>query len=102
MARNISVSSKRIDRFTLVTLEIVVPELPAELDGYQIVQLTDFHLGPATPVPHLRRAVSITNDLKPGLVLLTGDYVHNDPIGHRHFLATAFSPKLFDWDFRQP
>ncbi len=97
MAYKHTLSKKRINRFSLITLEFSVPELPQELDGYSMVQLTDFHFGPATPLAHLRRAIAVTNDLKPDLVLLTGDYVHNDPIGHRHFLATAFSPKLFDW-----
>ena len=97
MSKKYTVSSKRIDKFEHVTVELKVKDLPDEFVDYHIVQLTDFHFGPATPAAHLRRAIKVTNDLKPDLVLLTGDYVHNDPVGHRHFLATAFSPKLFDW-----
>lgn len=97
MPNSYTVAEKKIGRFQHVTVEFSIPDLPGEFDGYHMLQLTDFHFGPATPAPHLRRAIKLTNDLKPDLILMTGDYVHNDPIGHRHFLATAFSPKLFDW-----
>jgi predicted MPP superfamily phosphohydrolase len=49
--------------------------LPPALDGLRAVQLTDLHHGPWTGRAHIRQVVDAVNDLRPDLVLLTGDYV---------------------------
>jgi predicted MPP superfamily phosphohydrolase len=45
------------------------------LDGFKIVQLSDFHLYPYTDIELVQSAVTITQRLEPDLVVLTGDYV---------------------------
>lgn len=54
---------------------IALPQLPAGLDGYKIVQLSDFHLYPFTMLDLVEKTVAKTNELAPDLVVLTGDYV---------------------------
>lgn len=60
---------------TITRQTIVLPHLPAGLDGYKIVQLSDFHLYPFTTLDLAKRTVARTNELAPDLVVLTGDYV---------------------------
>ena len=90
-------SAKRQGHFLVTTLKLHVPSLPPALQDYRLVQLTDFHYGPATSLSHLAEAVEITRALQPHVLLLTGDYVHRDSIGLRHYLATNVSPSLFRW-----
>jgi predicted MPP superfamily phosphohydrolase len=56
--------------------EVPLPDLPAALDGFRIVHLTDLHCGPVTPERVLRDAVGIAGRLRPDAVMLTGDFVH--------------------------
>ena len=56
-----------------------IPDLPASLEGYTLVQLTDIHLGVFTgprEVDRLREAVA---RLRPELVVLTGDILDSSP-----------------------
>jgi len=43
----------------------------------RLVHLTDLHVGRATPLPLLRQAVQRARDLRPDLVVLTGDYLNH-------------------------
>ena len=61
------------------TMEIVLPRLPAELDGLRIVQLTDLHASRLLQAPWLQAVVDKTNALKPDLNLITGDLVDGSP-----------------------
>jgi uncharacterized protein len=55
-------------------LEVPVERLPAELDGFTIVHLSDFHLGTLSLNGWaLERAVNWTAEQEPDLVVLTGD-----------------------------
>lgn len=57
-------------------LEIVVPRLPAVLDGVRIAHLSDFHLGvPSRGRIATERAVSWVSERQPDLVCITGDLV---------------------------
>jgi uncharacterized protein len=56
-------------------VKIPLARLPREFEGFTIVQLSDFHFDPYFSVTPIRRAVRIVNDLKPDLIVLTGDYV---------------------------
>ena len=49
--------------------------LPGAFDGFKIAQLSDLHRGRVVGAGHLRKAVRLTNDLRPDLVCLTGDYI---------------------------
>lgn len=54
---------------------IALPQLPTGLDGFKIVQLSDFHLYPFTTLALSEETVVRTNELAPDLVVLTGDFV---------------------------
>ncbi len=69
---------------------VPIAGLPEGLDGLRVVQLADLHLGPRVPLPYLEQAVSRAAGLRPDLVVLTGDYIHN---GRRNIDAAA---RLFD------
>ena len=53
--------------------------LHPDLTGLRIVQLTDIHAGPFMSFETIAKIVSTANALKPDLILLTGDYVNNNP-----------------------
>lgn len=57
-------------------LEVPLPGLPEELDGFTIVQLSDLHVGPHVTPDHVRRGVVLANALEADLVILTGDFVY--------------------------
>jgi len=56
-------------------VEIPVAKLPAELEGYRLVQLSDVHVGPTIRGPFVARIVAKVNSLNPDVVALTGDIV---------------------------
>jgi len=58
--------------------DIPIRNLPEDLHGFSIVQLTDMHLRPFTQIELIQRAVIKANLLFPDLVALTGDYVWHD------------------------
>jgi uncharacterized protein len=58
---------------------VKVPNLPPELRGLRIVQLTDLHRSRLTQDRRLRHAVAQANAACPDLILLTGDFVTSDP-----------------------
>lgn len=61
------------------TVEIVLPRLPQELDGFRIVQLTDLHAGKLLQAPWMEAVVDQANALKPDLTVVTGDLVDGSP-----------------------
>ncbi|MBI2895608.1 MAG: metallophosphoesterase [Deltaproteobacteria bacterium] len=50
-----------------------VPDLPTQLDGFRIVQLSDLHVGSLTPATWLEEWVERVNELEADLVAVTGD-----------------------------
>jgi predicted MPP superfamily phosphohydrolase len=59
----------------LERVEIPIQNLKPALEGFTIVQLSDIHLRPYTKPDLVKRAVEMSNELRPDLVVLTGDYV---------------------------
>lgn len=61
-------------------LEEVVIRLPGlrGLDGFNIVQLSDVHIGAFTGAPELAAAEELLRRAKPDLIVLTGDLLDND------------------------
>ena len=53
----------------------MIPELPAELDGFRIVQIADLQADPRTNDRKLNAFVAQVNSLKPDLILFGGDLV---------------------------
>ena len=62
------------------TMEISVPGLPAQLDGFSVVQITDIHIGLLLRGEWLRAVVEKTNALNPDMVALTGDLIDGQPV----------------------
>jgi predicted MPP superfamily phosphohydrolase len=69
-------------RLTLREQDIQIPNLPADLHGLRLAQLTDIHLSPYLSVTELERAVAMANEARPHLALVTGDLITtaNDPL----------------------
>jgi predicted MPP superfamily phosphohydrolase len=57
-------------------IDFVIPDLGPAWQGATVALLSDTHCGPLHPPAFIERAVSITNELAPDVVLLLGDYVH--------------------------
>lgn len=61
------------------TREIVLPGLPAALDGFVFVQLSDLHIGPLLRERWLQAVVEKTNAQNPDVVVITGDFIDGSP-----------------------
>ncbi len=59
-----------------------VRDLPADLDGLRLVQLTDIHLSPFLSRAELERAVDMANETRAHIALVTGDLIttNRDPL----------------------
>lgn len=67
------------DDLTIYEEEITLKSLPRAFDGIRIVQLSDIHAGSwRSPAP-FRRARAIVEQLKPDILVITGDFVNFDP-----------------------
>ncbi len=62
-------------RLSVERVQVSLDDLPPPLEGFTLVQMSDFHLYPFTKIDLIQRAVAEANSLTPDLVLLTGDYV---------------------------
>jgi uncharacterized protein len=61
-------------------LKVVIADLSPSLKGTKIVHLTDFHFdGIRLSQQLLDQAIATSNQMQPDLVLLTGDYVTDNP-----------------------
>ncbi len=68
------------------SLSMLLPRLAPEFSGYRIVQLSDIHADRWMTTDRLAKIVRRVNQLKPDLVVLTGDFVTRS--------AEEFSPNL--------
>lgn len=59
--------------------EITVPKKKGNLNKLRIAVASDMHFGRLSGRSHLRRLVSMMNDLKPDLILLPGDIIDDEP-----------------------
>jgi predicted MPP superfamily phosphohydrolase len=62
-------------RLQLKKIEIPLRRLPHQFDGFTIAQLSDFHYEEEFSAIPIRRSVDLVNNLRPDLVVLTGDFV---------------------------
>lgn len=65
----------------LSTYYLPVAHLPVALNGFRIVQLTDIHRSPITQDSIIIKAIRMANATNPDAVVLTGDFVTDDPTG---------------------
>lgn len=63
------------DWIDVVRLELELPRLAPEFDGYRLVQVSDIHIDGHTTIEDLAQAVKLINDQNPDLVAFTGDLV---------------------------
>lgn len=61
--------------FKLTKVELLVKNLPAEFDGYKVIQISDFHLGGFLNDKPIKEIVRIVNEQHPDVILFTGDMV---------------------------
>lgn len=94
-------NARRVAR--VVEVQVPVEGLPAALDGFTIVQISDIHVGPTIKHGYLARIVERVNSLQPDAVAITGDLVdgtvrelapHTEPLarlraGHGSFFVTG-------------
>ena len=57
-------------------VSIAFPDLPAGLDGFTIIQISDLHVGPFMDSAMLQSIVGGINALAPDLVAVTGDIIN--------------------------
>lgn len=55
---------------------IPVPSLPKAFNGFRVVHLTDLHLGFLVSESFIEEVIKKANNLKPDIIVCTGDYVH--------------------------
>lgn len=64
-------------RITIKEKHIEACHLPCSFDGYTIVHLSDFHIGTYRQSPEMvQKIVDKVNNLKPDIILFTGDMVN--------------------------
>jgi predicted MPP superfamily phosphohydrolase len=65
-------------RYRRFAKDVPVEGLPAALDGFKVVQISDMHSGSWTQKEPLRDAVKMINTEQPDIVCFTGDIVNNE------------------------
>lgn len=70
------------NRLDLVETDLYLPDLPSELDGLRIVQITDVHMGMFLSPREFERVVGMANETKAHFAVMTGDLVTamGDPV----------------------
>jgi uncharacterized protein len=68
----------------IIYLTISLPRLPDAFAGMKIVQISDLHFQEYTEAAFLEAVVRRVNEAAPELVVLTGDFVSNNPLP-KHF-----------------
>jgi hypothetical protein len=62
-------------QFDLREVDLTMANLPADLEGIRIAQLTDIHCGAYLSLKDLETVVGMVNETKPHLALVTGDLI---------------------------
>src|SRR5258708_14168977 len=63
------------NRFRISEVKIPILNLPKDLDGLRIVQVTDVHLSPFLSESEFARAIDMANETRAHLALMTGDLI---------------------------
>ncbi len=94
-------NARRVAR--VIEVQVPIAGLPAALDGFTIVQISDIHVGPTIKHGYVQAIVDTVNRQQPDLIAVTGDIVdgsvarlaaHAAPLGelrarHGAFLVTG-------------
>jgi len=63
------------ERMQVEEVSVILPNLPAAFEGFQIVQFTDIHAGPTIKRPFVENVVARIQNLNADLIAFTGDLV---------------------------
>src|SRR5207247_7352209 len=84
----------------VVRVTVPIADLPSDLAGFRILQLSDLHIGPTIRRPFVDAVVDRANALRPDLVAVTGDVAdglvpalreHVAPLGQLRAAHGAYS-----------
>jgi hypothetical protein len=68
-------SLTELGHFRVRKFDLRLPGLPKALDGMTIAHLSDFHVGRFMTPQMMRPVIDLTNEMRPDLVLITGDLI---------------------------
>lgn len=71
------VAMAQLNHFRVRRFVLPVRDLPRDLDGVTIAHVSDMHVGRFTSGRVLRRLLSVVNELRADLVLVTGDLIND-------------------------
>jgi predicted MPP superfamily phosphohydrolase len=80
------------NRPRIVRQQFRLSRWPAQMNGFTIVLLSDFHYDPYFSVHPLHAAIPMVNSLHPDLIVLTGDFVSVPLIGNHAEAALDAEP----------
>lgn len=66
--------------FDIVEVPISLPHLSKAFSGFRVLQISDIHAGEQFMPGHLEEIVHKILELKPDIVLITGDFVYSSPM----------------------
>ncbi|MCY1517711.1 Calcineurin-like phosphoesterase [compost metagenome] len=75
-------------RARVIDVDVPIAGLPADLDGFTIVQISDIHVGPTIKKRYVQAIVDAVNEQLPDMIAITGDVVD----GSVEHLAAQASP----------
>jgi predicted MPP superfamily phosphohydrolase len=64
--------------YTVHRVKVVLPNLPAEFNGFKVVQISDIHSGSFASTSHVEEAVKIIMQQEADVIFFTGDLVNNE------------------------
>ncbi len=80
LARAVELSGLGASRLEVCRIDVPVPDLPADLDGFCIAQVSDLHVGEGAWGPrHTQEAVDSMRAVDPDVVINTGDFMQWEP-----------------------
>ena len=65
----------RRNHFRVSEVPVSIPNLPKDLDGLRIVQITDIHLSPFLSEREFATAIDMANETRANIALVTGDLI---------------------------
>ncbi len=80
------------NRPQIVRQEFFLSRWPERMEGFTIALLSDFHYDPYFSIHPLNAAIPMVNDLRPDLIVLTGDFVTKPTFGDRRKAAYDAEP----------
>jgi len=70
-------------RNQVTRIDLTLPRLPTEFEGFKIAQLSDLHYGPFTGDREIGAAVALAASLAPDVFVATGDFITTPRFGDR-------------------